>query len=70
MQTTTEKNELIGYLIFVEIKHYKLSKMYILRKRSQKAKKNITILHFMTTLNNVPLKTEIGSELQKCLRPL
>ena len=39
MQTTTEKNELIGYLIFVEIKLYKLSKMYILRKRSQKAKK-------------------------------
>ena len=45
--------------------------MYILRKRAQKVKKkNITILHFMTTLNNVVLKIEIGFELQGCLRPL
>ena len=44
--------------------------MYILRKRAQKVKKNITILRLMTTLNNVPLKIEIGFELQGCLRQL
>ena len=36
----------------------------------QKVKKNITILNFMTTLNNVALQIEIGFELQGCLMPL
>ena len=39
-------------------------------KEPIKLKKNINILNFMTTLNNVALKIEIGFELQGCLRPL
>ena len=39
-------------------------------EKDSKKLKNITILHFMTTLNNVALKAEIDFELQGCLRPL
>ena len=39
-------------------------------KKAQKVKKNKTILNFMTILNNVALKIEIGFERQGCLKPL
>ena len=39
-------------------------------EKDSKKLKNITILHFMTTLNNVALKIEICLELQACLTPL
>ena len=48
--------------------NFATSKMNILRKRDQKVKK--TILHFMTTFHNVPLKIETSFKLQKCLSPL
>ena len=52
MQTTTEKIELIGSLILGEIKLWSLKKVYFESKKL----KSITILHFITTLNNVALK--------------
>ena len=39
-------------------------------EKEPKKLKNIIILHFMTTLNNAALKTEIGFELKRLLRPL
>ena len=39
-------------------------------KEPKKLKKNITTSYFMTTLDNVALKMEIGFELQGCLRLL
>ena len=69
MQTNTKKIELTGYLILGEIKLYKLKNVYFEEKIS-KSKKNITILHFMTILNNITLKVEICFELRGCSRPL
>ena len=43
---------------------------YKFSEKEPKMLKNITILHFMTTLNNVVPKTEIGFELKGCLRTL
>ena len=54
MKTTTEKIELIGYLILSEIKLCNLKNVHFEKKSP--------ILHFMTTLNNVTLKIEIGFE--------
>ena len=62
MLTTTEKIELIGYLILSEIKLCNLKNVHFEKKSP--------ILHFMTTLNNVTLKIEIGFEFRGCLRPL
>ena len=70
MQTTTEKFELIGYLILGEIKLCNFKNIHFEKKNPKSLKKNTTILHFMTTLNNVALKIEIGFELQGCLRPV
>ena len=39
-------------------------------KELKKLKKNIIILHFMTTLKNAAYKTEVGFELKRFLRPL
>ena len=51
-----------------EIKVCNLKNVHF-EKKSPKIFKNI-ILHFITTLNNVALKIEIGFELQGCLRSL
>ena len=46
------------------------SQKYKFWEKESKMWKNMTILHFMTTLNNVVPKIEIGFELKGCLRPL
>ena len=70
MQTTTEKIKLITYLILREIKFWNLKNENILRKRAQKGKKNITILHFLTTFHNFTLKIDTNFKLQMCFSPL
>ena len=69
IETTTEKITLTWYLVLGEIKFCNL-KMDILRKSTQKIKKNITILHYMTTFYNVALKIETSFNLQSYLSTL
>ena len=64
IKTTTEKINLIGYLILGEIESES-----ILRKEPKKLK-NRTILHFMTTFHNVALKIETSFKLRRCLSSL
>ena len=70
MQTTTEKNKLIGYLILGEIKFYNLKNEHFEKKSPKSKKKNITILHFVTIFHNVTLKIETSFNLQSYLSPL
>ena len=64
------KIDLIGYLILGEIQLCNLKNIHFEKKSPKTKKENITILYFLTTLNNVALKTKTGFELQGCLRPL
>ena len=70
MQTNTEKNKLIGYLILGEIKFYNLKNEHFEKKSPKSKKKNINILRLMNTFHNVALKIETSFKLQRCLSPL
>ena len=54
-QTTTEKIDFTGYLILGKINFSNLKNEHLKKKKPKK----LEILHFMTTFQNVALKTEI-----------
>ena len=69
IQTTTEINKLIGYLILGEIKFWTFKKE-LFEKKGPESEKSITILHFMTTFHNGALKIETSFKPQRSLSPL
>ena len=71
IETTTEKNKLIGYLLLDEIKFCNLKNKYFEKWEKEPEKwKNIAVLYFMTTFHKVALKIESNFKLQRRVSPL